>query len=221
MKQVAKTFLIIVSLFLRFEFAAAGDGGDIQIEGIEVKLVDDQLAVSAEFLNLFSEKVRSTIQSGLTSVVQIEIRLKNSLQKELLSRRMLRTISFDIWEERYTVSDWDTTLFFLSFAEAQRSCSRLRDTPLMPSNNLELTSGLVLHMKVGISPISSKQAERVSDWLLNPNQRQEYLASQNRTNSFEINLNRLVSFFVSSRNSSNYVSEWFNSRPFNVSDLAK
>jgi len=202
-------------------FASPGEDGKIRIEHVSPRLVDEHFAVSAEFVNLFSDKIVSTIRSGLKSVIQIEIQVRNDAQKDVFHKRILRTISFDIWEQRYAVSDADTTRFVTEFSDAKRLGGRLQDKLLIPVARLNQTGKFFIRMKVGINPISSRQAARASDWLLDPNQRQEYVASENRSSTFEINLNRLVSFFISSRKQSDYISDWFVSPVFRMSDLNK
>jgi len=223
LRRVANRLLFVLVVFSQIKPALAfpGGGEKIRIEHVTPRLVNRHIAVSAEFANLFSDKIVSTIRSGLRSVIQIEIQLRSDLQKELFHKRILRTISYDIWEQRYAVSSADTTLFVTAFDEAKRLGSRLDDESLMPIEEWNGSGKFFIRMKVGINPISTRQAERASDWLLDPNQEQEYLASENRSSTFEVNLNRLVSFFISSRKQSDYISDWFVSPAFRISDLPK
>jgi hypothetical protein len=76
-----------------------------------------------------------------------------------------------------------------------------------------------LRIRVGITPISALQANRISDWLQEPHQTEEQVASDDRSGGFKLNLNKLISFFVNRNKKSEYTSAWHKSRTFTREEL--
>lgn len=221
MRSVATTLFSLVWLItasLGTAALLAQDESTIRVERITPSLNEGRLTISAEFANLFSRKITGTIQSGLPSIIQTEIRFQNNDRKTLHNERLSRTISYDIWDERYTVKDGDTTAVFRDFELAQRFCRQLRHSFQPADFNLARNESYVAQIRVGIIPISSGQAEKVTDWLLDPNQTEEQIAADERDSGFRLNLNKLLSFFVSSEKS-NFASDWFSSEKFRLSEL--
>lgn len=195
------------------------DDGNIRVDGIEPKWSNDTLKVSAVFKNLFSRKIIGTIQSGLPSIIQIEIKLTDLDKKNIAHAFISRTIKYDIWEEQYYVEWGDTTLTFANLDKVMETCGQLQNAALAQTGVLNPRLKYVIQMRVAIIPITTKQADKVSSWLLNPNQTEESVASQNRASGFKMNLNKLVSFFLGSKKKSRYSSEWRSSKPFTPIDL--
>lgn len=197
----------------------ADDGEKIVIEQVTPDLVGDSLVVSAQFKNLFSQKIVGTIQSGLPSIIQIEIKLLQANDKSILQKFISRKIAYDIWAERYLISSRDTTEVYTKFDDVEQNCSRLESEKLVAKSKLATNNSYSVQIRVGIVPISTLQAEKVSDWLEDPNQTEEFLASENRTSGFELNLNKLLSFFINSKKQSRYNSAWFSSKSFTIQQL--
>jgi hypothetical protein len=212
-------------LFLTFAIALnshrgfPGEGGEIRVQNIEPSLNQNYLAVSAVFQNLFSPKIVGTIQSGLPSIIEIEIKLLQEDKRSVLHKRFTRTISYNIWEERYTINSEDTTNTFYDFEEAKKFSSEFKNLALIEKNNLDENAKYKFLIRVGIIPISTMQAEKVTDWLRDPNQSEEYLASDDRASGFKLNLNKLVSFFVGNKKRSQYSSSWYSSDAFRIKEL--
>ncbi len=222
MKKVATNVLwLFFFLISAFEVATAspGDEGGIRIETITPGVKNGQITVSARFRNLFSKKIVGTIQSGLPSIIQIEMKLLEGKEKTLVHKTLMRRISYDIWQERYAIDSPDSTQILTDFEAVKKVSSALQDEPLVQRQKLRPTSRYTIELRVGIIPISTRQAEKVSDWLLDPNQVEEPLASDNRSSGFELNISKLVSFFVNRKKGSRYRSEPFRSKPFKLSDL--
>ncbi len=192
---------------------------EIRVENIVPELLNGQLVISAEFKNLFSRRIVGTIQSGLPSIIQIEIKVVDSTNHSLVRKRLSRTLSYDLWEERYTLKFQDTTLTFIEFAALKAGSNNLKQLRLLIPQALEPGQRYQITLRVGIVPITSRQAEKVTDWLLNPNQTDEYIASDERASGFQLNLNKLVSFFATNRKRSIFTSRWFSSENFTLSDL--
>jgi hypothetical protein len=189
------------------------------VDQIEPALVNEILTVSGVIHNLFSEKIVGTIQSGLPSMVEIEVKLLDAEGRTKLRRRYLRTISYDIWQERYTVRREDTTVVSGDFEAVKRLTSRLEHVVLAPKTVLDARTRYAIALRVRVIPISVRQGQKVLDWLREPNQTEEDLASEDRSSGFRLNLSKLVSFFVGGNKRRQNRSPWYSSRMFRLSDL--
>lgn len=132
---------------------------------------------------------------------------------------MSKNIEYNLWEERYTIRSADTTLTYEDFDQVKRLTSKITNEPLRPRRDLSAGKLYRIEIRVGIIPISARQANKVSDWLQNPNQTEEVVASDNRSSGFSLNINKLVSFFVNNKKGSQFRSKWFSSRVFRLSEL--
>lgn len=197
----------------------AGNEKTLRVERIKPELVNGYLTVSANFQNLFSERITGTIQSGLPSVIQIEIKLMKNSNQLVKRKQIVHSISYDIWDELYSINTEDSTEIYKDFTTAKKISSRLEKSALIAANLLTSQDRYSIHIRVGIIPISSKQGAKIADWLLDPNQTEENLASEERASGFKLNLSNLVSFFVGGKKRSRYSSDWFTSETFFLNDL--
>lgn len=212
-------FFTLLPLFARAAVPFPGGSGEIRVKSITPALKNDSLVVSATFENLFSPKIVGTIQSGLPSIIQIEMRLLDAHGRHLGRKFLTRNIEFDIWEEKYMIRENGHTRTFLRFEEVQKEMRALSREPLATRRVLRAGATYTVQLRVGIIPISARQAGKVTDWLQDPNQTEERLASENRTSGFELNINKLVSYFIGKKKGSRYISGWFKSQPFRLDDL--
>ncbi|TDI80376.1 MAG: DUF4390 domain-containing protein [Caldithrix sp.] len=217
-KFVTGSFILILISVTFPLLAFAQAGGEILVERITPGLSGDSLVVSADFKNLFSRKIVGTIQSGLPSIVEIQIKLFEGT-KQIVRKPISRSIEFDVWEERYRVRSPDTTQVYFEFEQVKQAANRLMNVFLISKALLAATKNYTIQIRVGIIPISAHQANKVSYWLENPNQSEEAIASDNRSSGFSLNINKLVSFFVNKKKGSQFSSKWFSSRPFRLAEL--
>ncbi len=219
MRASVTTFVFLL-ISLNVSYLSGQEKESIRIEQITPQLSDGHLTVSAVFQNLFSNKIVGTIQSGLPAIIQIEIQLLEKGGKQVARQQTARTISYNIWEERYVIHE-DTAVVFTDFEKAKEFSSRLENAAVVARNKLKDEVTYYLQIQVGIIPISASQSEKVTDWLLDPNQTEERLASEERASGFKLNLNNLISFFVGGKKKSQYNSEWFSSKVFRIGDLER
>ncbi len=220
MRAFAKN-VFCASLLCVTTFVHAQNKQEILVERITPTLQNGALVISADFRNLFSRKIVGTIQSGLPSIVQIEIRLQDENDRVVLTNRISRTITYDIWDERYFIELQDSTQVFSDFDACKQAVLQLRNAMLPVSQRLVDAQPYTANIRVGIVPISGRQADKITDWLLDPNQTEESMAAEDRDSGFQLNLTKLVSFFVSSNKKSRYASAWFSSSRFRISDLRR
>jgi len=217
-KFVTGSFILILISVTFPLLAFAQAGSEILVERITPGLSGDSLVVSADFKNLFSRKIVGTIQSGLPSIVEIQIKLFEGT-KQIVRKPISRSIEFDVWEERYRVRSPDTTQVYFEFEQVKQAANRLMNVFLISKALLAATKNYTIQIRVGIIPISAHQANKVSYWLENPNQSEEAIASDNRSSGFSLNINKLVSFFVNKKKGSQFSSKWFSSRSFRLAEL--
>lgn len=217
-KFVTGSFILILISVTFPLLAFAQAAGEILVERITPGLSGDSLVVSADFKNLFSRKIVGTIQSGLPSIVEIQIKLFEGT-KQIVRKLISRSIEFDVWEERYRVRSPDTTQVYFEFEQVKQAANRLMNVFLISKALLAATKNYTIQIRVGIIPISAHQANKVSYWLENPNQSEEAIASDNRSSGFSLNINKLVSFFVNKKKGSQFSSKWFSSRSFRLAEL--
>lgn len=217
-KFVTGSFILILISVTFPLLAFVQAGSEILVERITPGLSGDSLVVSADFKNLFSRKIVGTIQSGLPSIVEIQIKLFEGT-KQIVRKLISRSIEFDVWEERYRVRSPDTTQVYFEFEQVKQAANRLMNVFLISKALLTATKNYTIQIRVGIIPISAHQANKVSYWLENPNQSEEAIASDNRSSGFSLNINKLVSFFVNKKKGSQFSSKWFSSRSFRLAEL--
>ena len=193
---------------------------------IEPVWVDERLVVSAQCRNLFSRKSVSTLQSGLPAVVQIDIGLLEAERAKTLfsgeegnfrtvrTVRVVRSITYNIWDERYAIREGDDTAIFSDFATAEREVGRLGEEWLAEAAQLEAESIYGVRIRAQIIPISAEQGDKIADWLRNPHKMGEELADDSGESGFQLNVSRLISSFWDKGKQARNRSAWHVSEPF-------
>lgn len=211
-----KIVLLLIGILLHTVLFAAEEG--IAVKDISVEAKHDTVFVRADLQHLFSKKIIGMIDSGLPSIIETELRIRvDSSDKTVWQKKHLTRIEYDLWGERYLVTD-DTVRSFPDFESVRDNCEKLTVKSIRV-NSLESGVRLVVQIRVHLFPISSEQASKAYGWLTNPSQTEENLPSDERSSGFSLNLNRLISFFVNKKKSNE--SNWYESPPFSPSDLAR
>lgn len=189
------------------------------ISGVTPFVQNDTLRVSFRISNMFSQKVRGTIQSGLPSVVEYQIDLYEH-KRRLLRLHQIQRILYDVWEERYTLesADADTGRVFATFQTLARHCSQIENLVLLSRLRLRPQTRYRLTISASVSPISAHQNRKLSGWLQSANQTEDDITSPESSSGFKLNLSKLVSFFMRSSNRRGNYSAQF-STEFRLSDL--
>jgi len=214
----ALTGVIFLSLLLSAAGARPEDARDIRVDGIEPGLKSGYLVASASIHGIFTPRIVGTIQSGLPSVVQIEVQVVSG-KKTRARRRLLRRITYDIWAERYRIESEDTVVTTPDFEEVKRITNTLASVRLVARGLLNERDRLKIRVRVQVIPISVRQGKKVLSWLQEADQTEEELASEDRSSGFRFNLSRLVSFFVSGDKKHGNTSPWYTSAEFRISEL--
>ncbi|MBT4496970.1 MAG: DUF4390 domain-containing protein [Gemmatimonadetes bacterium] len=221
-------WLVLILVGFAGSVGAAGGEKDIAIQVVDIEPVwiEDRLVVSAQCKNLFSRKSISTLQSGLPAVVQIDIglleaeRAKTLFSDEKGNFRTVRTvhiarsITYNIWDERYAIREGDDTAIYGDFATAEREVGRLGEEWLAEAAQLEPEATYAVRIRAQIIPISAEQGDKIADWLRNPHKMGEELADDSGESGFQLNVSRLISSFWEKGKKARNRSAWHVSEPF-------
>lgn len=216
MKRLIQNCVLIILLFVLVSIndkqVFSDNARKIRVEQISPTLQGDSLIVSAHFVNIFSSKIVGTLQSGLPSLLQIELKVVESDGSLIVRKFITKTIEYNIWQNRYKLVENDGVRFFAEFEDVKEAgCSVTKEQLISKQRIIPEKSYLVL-IRVGITPISESFAAKFSHWLLNPNRLGLSLVSGKSPSIFRFN--RLTSFFVNQKGCPKYTSGWFSSKKF-------
>ncbi|KAA3659786.1 MAG: DUF4390 domain-containing protein [Calditrichaeota bacterium] len=144
----------------------------------------------------FTQKVSGTIQSGLPSVLEIELAIRDKQNNRVAEYVVLRRISYNIWDEKYRLDSADSTVYFQSFAELQKACLLLKSAPFIKKHRLRADATYKLHVRAGLKLISSSQSRKLAGWLDKSYQETETISSDESSSGFRFGLGALVSLFM-------------------------
>jgi len=85
--------------------------------------------------------------------------------------------------------------------------------------HLRQTEQYVIFVKIEINPISSKQSEKIQDWIMDSTPTEVEVTSTNRTNVISFNLSKLIKFFFGEKKASENSSKWTVSNVFKMNEL--
>ncbi|MBN2000516.1 DUF4390 domain-containing protein [candidate division KSB1 bacterium] len=215
---------VSICLFLSLSFRLWADGSSsIYIDRIQPVITNGRLFVTAEFSNLLSQKMQATIQSGLTSIVKVDITVYEhrkgenlfSGKAEVCSITALSSISYNVWDEYYYVKYPDTALVFDNFKDAQKNIGRL-SIPVINESQLEQSIAYSIRMRVEIIPIAADfdQVNAVLGESI-----KETKSAMEKSQGFTLSMNNLLSLFGRKSFKGENMSDWFFSNSFTRSDL--
>ena len=142
------------------------------------------------------DKIIGTIRSGLPSVVFVDIELAEKGGRRIARQRIVQSISYDIWQERYTIERDTLRRTLANFDSMQQASSTLHDIEMSALAQLKGQLSYVLTVQAGISPISGRQSQKFSSWLQDSDEIRSDVGSQERASGFQLNLSKLVSFLI-------------------------
>lgn len=209
---------------------SSGSEQTLRVENIEPGLSEDRLMVSAQLRDLFSRKIVSTIQSGLSAIVHVDVTLleankvkslfsgENDKFKSVYHTELVRSISYNIWNERYAVSAGDETAIFTELEEAKEAISRIEQEGLVEVSRLQPTAEYTIRMRVQVVPISAEQGDRIADWLRDPNRLDEEIEIKEQSRELQFNVSELIATFWGKKRQARNSSAWQMSESFRIGD---
>ncbi|KAA3616027.1 MAG: hypothetical protein DWQ05_09725 [Calditrichaeota bacterium] len=179
-------------------FSIAGFSQTHTIKIVELRSYTKNESIGANLVlaPFFSEKVSGTIQSGLPSVLEIELLVRDRNDKNIGENRIIRRISYNIWDEKYRIDSPDTSLFFTLFADLQNTCLLLKSTPFITRNKLDENHLAQIYVRGTLRLISSSQSRKLAGWLDASAQAPETISSDESSSGFRLNFSALVSLFM-------------------------
>ncbi len=135
-------------------------------DSLHVYVQSDTLRLDATIASLFSKRAIDAIESGMTTSIAVQFRLRTGRGDHVGQRGLSARLEHDIWEGQYRLirqfarADTQTTSHF---ADIQRACSELQGLALavLPLPDVPLT----LQVRIDVNPISPEQQERTRQWL--------------------------------------------------------
>ena len=168
----------------------------IKVRDVEPRLREGRILLDLEIDNLFSRKVVGTIQSGLPAVMYIDLAVQEKGRRPLLRKKIFYSISYNIWEERYTVTHDTIAQKFASFDALIAHLSQPRDLFLAEAGWLKSDKKYVIRLTAGVTLISSLQTQKLNSWLQETSVTQSDIVEQERDWGFRFNLSKLVTMLI-------------------------
>lgn len=206
---------------------AASSGDEIRIEAIELEVAGDSLVISAECRDLFSREAISTIESGLTAAVYVEVTLLHvgrrtkslfsggeRTYKKVSGAELASSISYSIWDEWYLVRSGGETAAYaeLDLAVDAIGCVKHR----VPVSQLRSTDDHVAKLRVRVVPISAEEDGEAGDWLRNPERLEEDPGDEAQSMGIQLDVGKLISVFGGGKKKARNRSGWYTSEPFRI-----
>jgi len=155
---------------------ADGAEGGLRVAAVTPALSSGALSVEVECADLFSPKSLSTLQSGLSGVLRLELRLQRSGAARTLlggghqfetvrETELAQSISYDVWNERYTVRGPGREEVFGDLASAEAAVARFAVDRLVSGDELEAGAFYRINARAQLLPVSPEQGQRLAAWL--------------------------------------------------------
>jgi hypothetical protein len=210
-------YTLLISLLLLAGAAsapAASESGPV-IRGVQLYVQDGMLAADIRSDGLFSDRIAGTVQSGLPAIVELFFSLETPDNKSI--KRDLRSfeLSYDVWDDLYSMAGCDTVVFYSSFESLSRAVQHLRRIRLIPLKAIGREQTCALRFGIAVNPLQGSDQQKISGWL----------AGNVRGTNGEswreqvLNLNDLIQHFFSKRQDGSQQSEWYRTEFFTPGTL--
>ena len=135
-------------------------------DSLYIYVQSDTLRLDATINSLFSKRAIDAIETGMTTSIIVQFRLRTGRGDNLGLRSLLRRLEHDIWEGQYRLirqSARPDTQITSHFEDIRRACSELQGITLtqFPLPDEPIT----LQVRIDVNPISPEQRERTRQWL--------------------------------------------------------
>ena len=135
-------------------------------DSLYIYVQSDTLRLDATINSLFSKRAIDAIETGMTTSIIVQFRLRTGRGDNLGLRSLLRRLEHDIWEGQYRLilqSARPDTQITSHFEDIRRACSELQGITLtqLPLPDEPIT----LQVRIDVNPISPEQRERTRQWL--------------------------------------------------------
>ncbi len=193
-KKHMRTLLLLVIFFCTV-FSPAWGQSPNRIQSINVEVISDSLFCRYQLENVFSEKVRKTLLSGLPVLIHLNWKLYDQNQNLVSQTSQQYRLTFDIWEDRFEAANFRQKFIFSSLDTLIKYWQQPRKHFIAPLAALNEALPYQLNMDLTITLLSRKEEKLLREWLLNPDETEKNLPGGNRETGFVLDLSRFFSVF--------------------------
>jgi hypothetical protein len=182
---------------------------------------NDSLQLDVHYIRLFTGNIKKTLLAGLPILLELKLNLLDFQNKNVHSKKLSGKITYDVWEELFTIEGFDSVGNPLQSLDAVKQFFRNRlKTALLPRRNLKTAEIYQVSAESQVILLTREQSRHLQDWIQSSDQTEEELPTQERDTGFRLNLNNLVQLFMGSRDEQERYVIKASSRRFRLNDLA-
>ena len=177
------------------------------IVSVRLAVEDGYITGDVTSSGLFSERITGTVQSGLPAVMDVFYYF-STLDGGTLAENVLSfSLSYDVWEDVYSMEASDTTMTFPTFDGMQQAIQELQHLTLVSLDSLDTSRSYRVHMSIMINPLRGADREQIAGWV-SENMR---TSEDDSWHGQVLNLNELISHFFSRERGVVNRSSWYKS----------
>lgn len=216
------TKYIVFFLILTVGIPLLSPAQSYRLTHIQPYKTDDSLMVEFSCQNLIENKIRKSLLAGLPLIVNLNIQLISRGEQEVLAERKVYHVSYDVWEEYFSVRDENgTSRRFRMLKDLQDWFGKISGIALAPLSRLQPGQEYRVKMDSRVIVLTRKQSEQLKWWMQGGDQLEEDLPSQERSTGFKLNLNRMVQLFISREEDQKEYAASASSGTFRLNELPK
>lgn len=199
-------------------YAAPAAAADPGITGIRPERHGELLVCRLVTTGLPGPKILSTLRSGLESAVEIHLQLSGARDRVAESRSYELRLSFDLWEEVYTVYTGPDEARFASLEGLQGYLAELPPLALARVADLDSAERYVVTAGLKLHPLAPTARGKMQKMVSGEDPAGR--ASGDPGQEVSISLGRLIRFFYRDGSGARDLVGTFQSTPFTTRELA-
>lgn len=222
--------LLIILVWAVATPAAFGADEEIHVVHVIPAVVEQELGVEVRCGAVFSPRSLSTLQSGLSAVLRLELSLERTGQARTLTSggsgdfeavretEMARSIAYDVWDEQYTVRGPGQVEIYAHLDSARLGLETFEQIRLATLSDLK-PGTYRIRARVQLLPVSPEQGERIAAWLHGSGDSSEQTGPSGRRRA-EFDVGDLFSMLWGRSSTARDRSAWASSEVFQVTAAA-
>lgn len=177
------------------------------IESLRLSVENNYLSADVTSSGLFSERITGTIQSGLPAVVDLFYYLSTLDGGALAENVFSLSLSYDVWEDIYTIDTGDTAVSYTSLAHVKQAVQTLHHLELVSLDSIDPGRSYRVHMSIMINPLRGADRDQIAGWV----RENVWAGDDDSWHRQVLNLNELISHFFSKEGGVVNQSGWYKS----------
>jgi hypothetical protein len=161
---VFAALLVLAAAPDRAEPAPARAGGP-EIVGVDLGRSAAHVTCDVRTANLPGDRLVSSLESGLPSAVQLDLRLLDDRERVVAERRVFLRVAFDLWEEVFRVEGAGAPRDFADLAALQGFLERVPRLAVSPLAGLHAAEPHRIRVGMRLHPVAPRETERLGDWV--------------------------------------------------------